>query len=136
VKAPRWMRAALWLAAGYNLAWGAFVVLFPRVPFAWAGMEPPRYIELWQCIGMMVGVYGVAYALAARDPVRYWPIVLAGLLGKVLGPIGFLNAALSGSLPWRVGWTILSNDLLWWPPFAAILVTAYRTRDQDTVLAE
>lgn len=125
---PRWMRVSLLLAAAYNIAWGTFVIFFPRVPFAWLEMEPPHYIELWQCIGMMVGVYGVAYALAARDPLRYWPIVLAGLLGKILGPIGFLQAALGGNLPWRVGWTILTNDLIWWPPFVAILLGAYRRR--------
>jgi hypothetical protein len=118
------MAPVLWAAAIYNLAWGGFVVLYPELPFRWAGMPPPNYPELWQCIGMMVGVYGVAYALAARDPIRYWPIVLAGLLGKILGPIGFLHAALAGRLPWRAGWTIVSNDLIWWLPFAAMLAAA------------
>lgn len=124
------MAQVLWAAAIYNLAWGGFVVLYPELPFRWAGMPPPNYPELWQCIGMMVGVYGVAYALAARDPLRYWPIVLAGLLGKVLGPIGFLDAALAGRLPWRAGWTIVSNDLIWWLPFAAMLAAAWRRRSQ------
>jgi small multidrug resistance pump len=43
---------------------------------------------------------------------RHWPIVLVGLLGKVLGPIGFLDAALRSALPGAVGWTILTNDLI------------------------
>jgi hypothetical protein len=75
---------------------------------------------------MIVGVYGVGYAIAARDPVRHWPIVLVGLLGKVLGPIGFLDAALGGRLPWTFGWTIVTNDLVWWIPFGAILWQAAR----------
>jgi len=120
------MTCVLWAAAIYNLGWGGFVVLYPELPFRWAGMPPPNYPELWQCIGMMVGVYGVAYALAARDPIRYWPIVLAGLLGKVLGPIGFLHAALAGRLPWRAGWTIVTNDLIWWLPFGVILAASRR----------
>lgn len=123
-----WMAQVLWAAALYNLAWGGFVVLYPELPFRWAGMPPPNYPELWQCIGMMVGVYGVAYALAARDPIRYWPIVLAGLLGKILGPLGFLHAALAGRLPWRAGWTIVTNDLIWWLPFGLLLRAAYRSR--------
>ena len=130
--AKPWMAQVLWAAAIYNLLWGGFVVLYPELPFRWAGMPPPNYPELWQCIGMMVGVYGVAYALAARDPIRYWPIVLAGLLGKILGPMGFLHAALAGRLPWRAGWTIVTNDLIWWLPFGILLGAAYRSRAQGS----
>ena len=120
------MARVLWAAAIYNLTWGGFVVLFPLAPFRWAGMPPPNYPEIWQCLGMVVGVYGVAYALAARDPLRHWPIVLAGLLGKVLGPLGFVYAAWEGRLPWHAGWTIVSNDLIWWLPFALMLGAAWR----------
>ena len=41
-------------------------------------------------MGMIVGVYGIGYLIAARDPRTHWPIVLVGLLGKVFGPIGFV----------------------------------------------
>lgn len=44
---------------------------------------------------MIVGVYGIGYAAAATNPVRYWPVVLAELLGKVLGPIGFLSTVIA-----------------------------------------
>ena len=83
------MKMILLLAAGYNVIWGGFVVLFPLVPFEWAGLDPPRYPQIWQCVGMIVGLYGVGYAIAARDPLRHWPIILVGFLGKILGPIGF-----------------------------------------------
>lgn len=119
------MGRVLLAAAVYNLLWGAFAVLAPRLPFAWLGIEPPRYPELWQCIGMIVGVYGVGYALAARDPFRHWPIVLVGLLGKLFGPIGYVWAAARGALPWEGGLTILTNDLLWWLPFGLILRAVY-----------
>ena len=89
-------------------------------------MELPRYPQIWQCVGMIVGVYGVGYLVAAREPFRHWPIVLVGLLGKVFGPIGFLSAAASGDLPWAWGVTILGNDLIWWLPFTAILYGAFR----------
>ena len=123
-----WMARVLWAAAVYNLAWGALVVLFPLEPFRWAGMPPPNYPEIWQCLGMVVGVYGVGYAIAARDPIRYWPIVLAGLLGKILGPLGFFYAAWQGRLPWTAGWTIVTNDLIWWLPFGVLLGVAWRRR--------
>ena len=95
----RWIRQVLLLAAVYNIAWGGFAVFFPLAPFRWAGMEPPNYPQLWQCIGMIVGVYGIGYAIAAADPLRHWPIVLVGLLGKVFGPIGFFWYASRESCP-------------------------------------
>ncbi len=125
-RAPRWPKRVLLAAAAYNLAWGAGVILFPNMMFQFAGMDLPRYPEIWQCVGMIVGVYGVGYALAARDPARHWPLVLVGLLGKILGPIGFVHAAWKGTLPWSLGWTIVTNDLVWWWPFAAILLAARR----------
>jgi len=79
---------------------------------------------------MVIGVYGIGYGIAARDPLRHWPIVLVGLLGKVLGPIGFVWAVNHGELPLAMGWTILTNDLIWWIPFTAILFHARRDADQ------
>lgn len=121
-----WMRAVLAAAGVYNLAWGVFVVAFPLAYFRWTRMPEPNYPQIWQCLGMVVGVYGLGYLIAARDPVRHWPIVFVGLLGKIFGPVGFLLAAARGEWPWRMGWTILTNDLLWWVPFALILLHAYR----------
>lgn len=126
VRPKPWMRITLYAAAIYNVLWGAAVIIAPQALFQWAGMDPPRYPEIWQCVGMIVGVYGVGYWIAAWDPYRHWPIVLVGLLGKILGPIGFLNAAITGALPWAWGATILTNDLIWWIPFAWILVGASR----------
>ena len=124
--APRWMTQALVAAGAYNLLWGTLVVLFPLTIFRWAGMAEPNYPQIWQCVGMVVGVYGIGYAIAAFDPVRHWPIVLVGLLGKVFGPIGFLRAVWRGELPWLFGVVNITNDLIWWLPFGLILSYAYR----------
>ncbi len=122
-----WMRNVLYAAATYNIVWGIMAIAVPVRFLGWLGFDPmPVYPELWQCIGMIVGVYGIGYAIAARDPYRHWPIVLVGLLGKVFGPIGFLNAVLAGRLPVELGWTIVTNDLIWWAPFSLILWRAAR----------
>ena len=113
-------------AAAYNVLWGASVVLFPQWFFTLGGMEPPLYPEIWQCVGMIVGVYGVGYAIAAWDPVRHWPIVFVGLLGKILGPIGFAIAIANGTFTPLAGLTIVANDLIWWAPFGWLLWQAYR----------
>ncbi|MFB3430570.1 MAG: alkyl hydroperoxide reductase [Phycisphaerales bacterium] len=126
----------LWGAAIYNVVWGAVVVLAPEWTFRVLGVDTGAMaddssyallIPIWQCVGMIVGVYGLAYAVAARDPLRHWPIVAAGLLGKILGPIGFIDAVFIREVfPISFGFTILTNDLLWWIPFSLILFGAYR----------
>jgi hypothetical protein len=131
--APQWMSWTLVAAGIYNLTWGTVIVLMPSQPFAWLGMEQPNYPELWQCVGMVVGVYGVGYWIAAYDPARHWPIVLVGWLGKVLGPIGFVNAAVAGALPWSFGLVNVLNDLVWLGPFTAILLYAWRANSAPSV---
>lgn len=123
---PAYMRHVLIAAGIYNLLWGAVVVLFPALAFRLSGMELPRYPQIWQCVGMVVGVYGIGYLIAAGNPLRHWPIVLVGLAGKVLGPVGFIVAAVRGDLPWAWGTIILCNDLIWWVPFASILFAALK----------
>lgn len=125
---PRpWMRAVLLAAGVYNLAWGTFTVLAPQSSLSWLGLTPePPVAQLWQCIGMIVGVYGIGYLIASRDVYRHWTITLVGLLGKVFGPIGFAYSLAAGTLPVSVTWTIITNDLVWWFPFAAILWGAVR----------
>ncbi len=128
VAAPEdaWRRRTLTLAGWYNLLWGAAVVLAPGLAFQMFDMEPPRYPGIWQCVGMIVGVYGIGYLVAARDSRRHWPIVLVGFFGKVFGPIGFVVAATQGELPWSFGAVIVFNDLVWLLPFALLLWDAAR----------
>lgn len=121
----RWL-----IAAGiYNLVWGGAMVLAPIWTLRTLGVSiqsTELWPQLWACIGMIVGVYGIGYLIAARDPARHWPIVLVGLLGKIFGPIGFVDAAVKGLLPWSMGATILTNDLLWWVPFSMMLWYAFK----------
>lgn len=116
------------LAAVYNVVWGLWVILFPNHLFDWTEIPRPNYPGIWQCVGMIVGVYGIGYWLAAKDFVTHWPIVLVGFLGKILGPIGFVQSALTGILPWSWGVTILTNDLVWWVPFGAMLYLAFKAQ--------
>lgn len=112
-------------AAIYNILWGAFIILLPNAVFDFAGL--PRignYVGIWQCVGMIVGVYGIGYWIAASDPQRHWPIVLVGFLGKIFGPIGFVQAYSDGIFNAKFGLTIITNDLIWWVPFYLILLSS------------
>jgi len=117
-----WYRRAFLAAAIYNLIWDVAVVLFPRVGLGLAGIGPERVgpvgVLFWQCIGMFVMVFAIGYHACWRDPERYAPFILIGALGKLFGPVGFLYGWLYlGELPGRLGLTLLTNDLMWWPAF-------------------
>lgn len=126
------MSLTLYAAAAYNLIWGTWVISRPSDLFDWTGIERPLYPGIWQCVGMIVGVYGIGYAVAATNPIRHWPIVLVGFLGKVLGPMGMLHNVLTvppgtpGRLPASWLWLNMTNDLIWWIPFGAILYLAFK----------
>jgi len=128
----RWAKRWLWAAAIYNLIWGFVIIAFPHLLFDVTGLPRMQYPEIWQCVGMIVGVYGIGYIIAAGDPRRHWPIVLVGFLGKIFGPIGFIEAMSRGVFPPIFGLTILTNDLIWWIPFFLILLDAYKNRQSKT----
>jgi hypothetical protein len=117
-------RPWFYAAAVYNVVWGALHILFPSLFFNVIGMSPPNYLALWQVVGMFVLVYAPAYWWAARFPARHRHLIVIGLLGKVLGPLGFAWSAATGQLPLAFGWTILTNDLIWWPAFILFLRAA------------
>ncbi len=121
------MRLTLQLAALYNLLWGGWVVLFPQDFFAWTGMEPLNHPMIWQGMGMVIGVYGLGYWWASTDPIRHWPIVAVGFLGKIFGPIGFLYNYVADQVPGAFGYMLVTNDLIWWVPFGWILYRVWRT---------
>lgn len=118
------MHHTLKLAALYNLIWGAWVVLFPHHFFLLAGLEPLNQPMVWQGMGMVIGVYGLGYWWASYDPVRHWPIVMVGFLGKIFGPIGFIINYFSGKVPGTFVYTLITNDFIWWVPFIIILKEA------------
>lgn len=124
---PRWMRIVLLSAALYSVVWGIWTVLWPSSLFVLVGMEPPGFLYLWQSIGLWIGVFGVGYAIAATNPFRHWPIILIGLLGKILGPVGFIWVWWQGQVPLSFGAVLITNDIIWWVPFVIILARTARS---------
>jgi len=126
-KIIRPLNKTLLFAGIYNILWGCWVVGNPRLIFTLAHMPHPNYIEIWQCVGMIVGVYGLGYLIAAANPLKHWPIVLVGFLGKTFGPIGFVIAIYKDVFPLSFGINIIFNDLIWWPCFLGILIKTYHS---------
>jgi small multidrug resistance pump len=112
-----WYRYSFLIAAIYNTIWGVAVILMPGLSLKLAGVSADAVALLfWQCIGMFVMVFAIGYWLCWRDPERYAGFILIALLGKIFGPIGFVYGAFYlDVLPPHLGWTIITNDLLWWP---------------------
>ena len=121
-------RPWFYAAAIYNLLWGTINGLFPTFFFNLVGMPLPKYLALWQVVGMFVLVYAPAYWWAARHPAKHYHFIVIGLLGKILGPLGFVWSVYQGDLPLAFGWTLLTNDLIWWPAFGLYLRDVARWR--------
>ena len=121
-----WMSSILWVAALYHISWGLLIITFPIQTIHLAGVNSASYPQLWQGFGMVFAVFGIGYGIAARNPIKHWLLIFVGLLGKVLGPVGFLMGALKGQLSWVTGWTFITVDLIWWLPFSWVLYQAYR----------
>jgi hypothetical protein len=118
------------IAGVYNLIWGAWVVLFPMHFFELTGLTPINHPMIWQGMGMVIGVYGLGYWWAGDDPMRHWPIVAVGFLGKICGPIGFVYHYWLGNVPASFGYMLITNDLIWWVPFGMILYQAYQNENK------
>jgi small multidrug resistance pump len=110
------------LAAAYNFVWGATVVVFPNLPFEILGVPPVNYPFLMSGIGMFVAVYAYGYWVVSRELLRYPQLVVIGLLGKTLGPIGWAFTVWRGEIPARSLLINVFNDLIWLPLFVAYLV--------------
>ena len=130
---PRWRlhRATFVVAGVYNLAWGAYSALDPQWLFRFTGMEPLNHPDIFACLAMVVGLYGVAYLEVARRPGRGWVIAAVGMAGKVLGPIGMVLLIARGQWPPSAAVMCLTNDLIWWVPFGWYLHDAWPTYRED-----
>jgi peroxiredoxin len=135
INAPPWIGYVLRFAALYNLAWGLFIVFFPEAPFRWSNLEVPNYPAFLQCLGVVIGVYGIGYWIAAADVAAYWPIVLVGLLAKVVWPLVFFFATRPQDSPPNMLGTIFLNDIVWWLPLTAILIQAAKIRESRRTTA-
>lgn len=133
--AAPWMSYLLKAAGMYNLTWGIVTVLSPSVTLRLSGLPITAEVQpIWQGLGLLIGIFGIGYWISARDPYRHWLIILIGLLGKVLGPFGYVVSVWRGVLPIDGAWTLLTNDLIWWIPFTLILSRAAAWHDAQTLV--
>jgi hypothetical protein len=112
-----WHRTVFLLAGVYNLSWGLLSVAYPDWFFRLFDMERNNYPEIFACLGMVLGLYGILYVRVAYSLEKDWPIAAVGLAGKTLGPLAWFYLVWVGRWPPATLLVCLSNDLMWWLPF-------------------
>lgn len=120
----RLWKAVFAIAALFNLTVGLPLLLAPAAFYASLGQPPPPDILSSQTAGLLIAVFGIGYAMVARDPVANRPILWLGVIGKTPLPlIVWLNVQ-AGRAPMSSFWLTL-GDLL----FAGLFLTyLLRTR--------
>lgn len=99
----------LWAAALFNFVIGGM------------GLAQRGASREGRVVSVLVVCFGVVYAIAASDPVRFLPMLWAGALGK-LGVIAITAPAVrKGELPRGVGW-VLAGDGLFTALFLVLLL--------------
>ena len=123
---PCWMRKVLLAAGIYHILFAAWANFWPHLWFDWIGADRPNHPLLWQGVGLMMGILGICFLFAAKNPVQHWLVALVGLIKFTLGIVGFAVALVQQDILLRAGWMLLVDDLIWWAPFAAILWACVR----------
>lgn len=116
------------LAGAYNILWGLYSAWDPQWLFRFAGMTPLNHPEIFSCLAMVVGIYGILYWDVARRPEQGGLIAAVGLLGKLLGPLGAYWLILQGQWPLKALVLCVGNDFIWWIPFAFYLRDWFKQR--------
>lgn len=99
-------KAFFWLAALFNLVIGTGAFLDAN----WGSPEATG--------GVLIFCFGIVYALVARDPARFAPVLIAGIVGKLavvamLGPPNWtdggdpaIGAIVAGDLLFAIGFIL------------------------------
>lgn len=88
-----------WIAAAYNIVIGG------------SGFFRPENGPMELVVSLLVLCFGIVYALVARDPLRFAPMLWAGVVGKV-GVVAILGPeVMAGAMPDGMG-IVLTGDAL------------------------
>ena len=123
---PPWMRLVLLAAGIYHILFALWANCWPHLWFDWLGLDHPNHTLLWRGVGVMIGALGMAFLLAARNPISHWLIVLTGFAKFTFGIVGFGIKIAEHEVPLSAMWMMVFDDLIWWTPFLAILWACLR----------
>jgi hypothetical protein len=125
IKRRKIHRVVFCLAGIYNILWGLYSVWDPQWLFRFSGLPPLNHPQIFACLGMVVGLYGIVYFEVARIPENGWLLAAVGLTGKILGPIGLAQLIFTGVWPASTLILCATNDFIWWIPFSLYLFDSW-----------
>lgn len=120
------MRAILIFAGLFSTGWGLLTIFCQPFLFRLSDMPGLHEAYIWRSSGILAFIMGTGYFFAAYNTFRYWPIVLMGLLTKILMPLSIFIAFREGEVTSEVFRAGITNHMIWWLPFSAILLRIYR----------
>lgn len=121
----RWIRIILQATALTNIAYAVLILFFQPTMYSMLDLESNYNGYLLQSMGIMSLAMGIGYFIASFNVSRYWPIVLMGLVVKILMPINVYAAYLSGEIALSSFKLASSYHIIWIIPFVAILYRVY-----------
>lgn len=113
------------IAGYYSLIWGIVITFMPTIVLNFFQVDLTQGFVFWQFFGMIVGVSGIGYFIAASDIGKHWPIVLVGFLGCIMSTFVFAKGLATGSLNQNFALPLLFSSAVWIVPFYYILILAY-----------
>ena len=108
-------------AALYNLAAGLPLLVAPDVMLAQLGGAVPDDLLYHRVAGLLILCFGALYAMVARDPARFGPMVWLGVVGKTGVILLVAEAYLAGRVPFS-GFAVALGDLVFVMGFVGFLV--------------
>ena len=86
-------------AGAYNIAWGCYAVLDPQWFFRVTGLPLSNTPQIFACLGMVLGLYGLLYLEVARRPEPVGRSRRSDWRAKILGPLGLAWLIATGTWP-------------------------------------
>jgi hypothetical protein len=111
------------LAGLYHIAAGLACIAVPDLLFGLLGLPNPGFVV--RGLGFMVLLFGLIYVEVPRT--KNSRLIRIAVVGKFVGPLGWLWGSLLGEFPPQALWTPLFHDMVWWPFFAPYLVGVTRS---------
>lgn len=116
-----WMKGLLRFAAGFNICAGLHMLILYHETYKVIGMPKPEIQFPIQLVGLLVALFGVAYYLVARHPLRNRQMLALGWWSKFLGSCLGLGYILLGKLPPRFFLVFFFADIIYLWPFYLII---------------
>lgn len=137
------MRGVLIAAGVYHILFAVVANCWPYSCFDLLHIARPNHVLLWHAVGTVIGLMGVAFLFASRNPINSWGIILTGLLKFSLGIGMFVLEIKHPESSSNTLWLLALDNLVWWFPFLAILWASLRahagvppTRDEPYSISE